>query len=275
MNITELSIKRPTLIVVIFAALTVFGIFSYKQLNYELLPNFSMPTITIMTIYPGASPSDVENSVTKKIEDVVSTTENIDDIRSFSQENVSYVIMEFKPSVNVDDIIQDVQRKINSIQSQLPKDVETPTITKFGMSDFPIMNIGVSSQMNQTELFDIVKHRISPELNGVKGVGEIILAGGEEREIAVNVKADKLEKYSLSLLQITQAIITANPDYPTGKIKNSSQQMQIRLSGKYKNIEDLRNLVITKNGGNSPVQLKDVAEVHDTYKEKKNYSSYH
>ncbi|MCK9617806.1 MAG: efflux RND transporter permease subunit [Lentimicrobiaceae bacterium] len=270
MNITELSIKRPTLIVVIFATLTFLGIYSYKQLNYELLPNFSMPTISIITIYPGASPSEVENSVSKKIEDAVSTTENIDNVKSFSQENISYVIMEFKSSTNVDDVIQVVQRKINSIQSELPKDVIAPTISKLGMSDIPIMNIMISSSLSPTQLNDLIKHRISPEISGIKGVGEILLSGGEEREISVNVNAAKLEKYNLSLLQVTQAVIAANADYPTGKIKNASQQMQIRLSGKYKSIADLENLVITYNNGMSPVQLKDVAEVRDSRKELQN-----
>ncbi|HAN19760.1 MAG: acriflavin resistance protein [Bacteroidetes bacterium GWC2_33_15] len=274
MNITELSIKRPTLIVVVFATLTFLGIFSYKQLNYELLPNFAMPVITIVTVYPGASPSEVENSVSKKIEDAISTTENIDNIRSFSQENISYVVMEFKPSADADEMIQVVQRKINSIKSQLPENVTYPTITTFGMSDFPIMNIMVSSNLNPTELYDLIKHRISPELNGIKGVGEIILAGGEEREISVNVNAAKLEKYNLSLLQVTQAVIAANADYPTGKIKNTSQQMQVRLSGKYKNLEDLQNLVITNNFGLSPVRLSDVAEVRDSRKELQNINRY-
>jgi len=270
MNITELSIKRPTLIVVIFAVLMFLGIFSYKKLNYELLPNIAMPAITIVTVYPGASPPEVENSVSKKIEDAVSTTENIDNIRSFSQENISYVVMEFKPSADVDDAIQVVQRKIDAIQAQLPEDATNPTISKFGMSDFPIMNIVVSSNMSPTRLFDLVKHRISPELNGVKGVGEIILTGGEEKEISVNVNAAKLEKHNLSLLQVTQAVISANADYPTGKIRNNEQQIQIRLSGKYKNLKNLEDVIIVNNSGNSPIRVKDVAEVLDSRKEIQN-----
>lgn len=270
MNITELSIKRPTLIVVIFAVLTFLGFFSYKQLNYELLPNFSMPVITIVTIYPGASPTEVENSVSKKIEDAISTTGSIDNIKSISQENISYVIMEFKPSTDVDYAIQEVQRKINAIQILLPEDAKVPVISKFGMSDFPIINITVSSNTDPTGLYDLVKHRISPELKGIKGVGEIILAGGEEREICVNINAAKLEKYGLSILQITQAVVSANADYPTGKIKNTSQQKQIRLSGKYKNLADLENLVVANNSGNSPVRLKDVAEIRDTRKDLQN-----
>ncbi len=267
MNITELSIKRPTLIVVIFAILAFLGTYCYRQLNYELFPNFSMPVVAIVTFYPGASSTEVENSVTKKIEDAVSTAEDIDNIKSTSQENVSYVIMEFKPSADLDNTLQIVQRKVNAIQSQLPEDVLTPTISNFGMGDFPIMNIAVSSGTNTTELYDFVKHRISPELNGIKGVGEILITGGDEREICVNVNAAKLENYKLSILQVTQAVLSSNADFPTGKIKNVSQQMQIRLSGKYKNVTDIENLVIANDENNSAVLLKDVADVVDSKKE--------
>ncbi|GAP69511.1 multidrug efflux pump subunit AcrB [Bacteroidales bacterium 6E] len=274
MNITELSIKRPTLIVVIFAALAFLGIFSYQKLNYELLPNFAMPALTIVTTYPGASSSEVENSVTKKIEDAVSTTENIDNIKSYSQENISYIIMQFKASADIDEITDIVQRKVNAVQSQLPDDATTPTISTFGMSDFPIMNITVSANANPTELYDMVKHRISTELSGVKGVGEISIAGGEEREIQVNVNAAKLEKYKLSLLQVNYALLYANMDYPTGKIKNPRQQIPVRLSGKYKTVTDIENLIIANSPDNSPIRVKDIAEVSDTRKETLNINRY-
>ncbi|MGV8136956.1 MAG: efflux RND transporter permease subunit [Mangrovibacterium sp.] len=274
MNLTELSIKRPTLIVVIFAALAFLGIFSYQKLNYELLPNFAMPALTIVTTYPGASSSEVENSVTKKIEDAVSTTENIDNIKSYSQENISYIIMQFKASADIDEVTDIVQRKVNAVQSQLPEDTGTPAITTFGMSDFPIMNITVSANARPTELYDMVKHRISPELSGVKGVGEINIAGGEEREIQVNVNAAKLEKYKLSLLQVNHALLYANMDYPTGKIKNPGQQIPVRLSGKYKTVTEIENLIIANSPDNSPVRVKDIAEVSDTRKETLNINRY-
>ncbi|HEX2922290.1 MAG TPA: efflux RND transporter permease subunit [Bacteroidales bacterium] len=274
MNITELSIKRPTLIVVIFAALAFLGIYSYRMLNYELLPNFALPALTITTAYPGASSSEVENSVTKKIEDAVSTTENIDNIKSYSQENVSFIVMQFKAAADLDEITQIVQRKVNSALYQLPEDVTTPTITTFGINDFPIMNIVVSGNVGPTELYDLVKHRISPELNSVKGVGEISISGGEEREIQVNVNASRLETYKLPLQQVMYALASANVDFPTGRIKNGDQQVPVRLSGKYRTVEDIENLVVINSANNSPVRLKDIATVIDTRKEIRNINRY-
>ncbi len=266
MNITELSIKRPTVIAVIFTALTFLGIFCYQKLNYELLPDFTMPALTIVSVYPGASASEVESEVTKKIEDAVSTVGEIDNIRSYSQENISYIVIEFNASANVDDLIETVQRKVNTVRSQLPSEVDDPVITTFGMNDFPIMSITVSSDKMASELNDLVKHRITQDLSGVKGVGEIIVTGGEEREIRVDIKADRLEKHNLSLLQVTREIIKANTEFPTGKIKNDKQQMQVRLSGKFKTVADIENLIITTYGA-SPVRLKDVADISDTRKE--------
>lgn len=274
MNITELSIKRPTLIVVVFLALSFLGIYSYQKLNYELLPNFAMPALTIVTTYPGASSSEVENSITKKIEDAVSTTENIDNIKSYSQENISFIVMQFKASSDIDKITQIVQRKINTVQAQLPEEASTPTLSTFGMNDFPIIQIAVSAKTNPTELYDLVKHRVSPELSGVKGVGEVIIAGGEEREIQVNVNAASLEKYKLSLFQISNALLSANVDYPTGKIKNPEQQIPVRLSGKYKKKSDIENLIITNSPDNSPIRIKDVAIVSDTREEISNINRY-
>ncbi|HEX2969364.1 MAG TPA: efflux RND transporter permease subunit [Bacteroidales bacterium] len=274
MNITELSIKRPTLIVVIFSALTFLGIFCYNRLNYELLPNFAMPALTIVTVYPGASSSEVENSVTKKIEDAVSTTENIDNIKSYSQENISYVVMEFKSSGDIDELTQIVQRKVNAVMSQLPEEVITPTISTFGMNDFPIMNIIVSAKINPIEMYDLVKHRISPELNSVKGVGEIVISGGEEREIRVSISAAKLEKYGLPIQQVMYTLLASNIDYPTGRIKNQDEQIPVRLSGKSQTVTDIGNLIIVNSENNSPVRLKDVAQITDTRKETSNINRY-
>ena len=267
MNITKLSISRPTLVVVFFSILVFLGIFSYKNLNYELMPEFSSPMFTIAAIYPGASPSEVENSVTKKIEDVITTVENVDNIRSFSQEGISFLFVSLKQAANVDLVLQDAQRKVNAIKSSLPEGVLDPTITKLAINELPIMNIGVTSSMNATEFYDLLKHRIQPDLVRVEGVAEVSLIGGTEREIRVSLNPAKLESCNISALQVLQAIQSANLDFPTGKIKNQQNQLVIRLSAKFKNIEDIRNVIVTVDQSGSPVKLRDIAEVLDTEKD--------
>ena len=267
MSITEIAIKRPSLIVVIFSVLIFLGLFSYQQLGYELLPKINNPFLSVGTMYPGASPEEVENSVSKKVEDALASMENIESMRSISQEGYSTVIIELKPSTDVDIAIQDAQRKINKILSDLPDDAKTPSISKINFSEMPIIRLGAGAKLPPTELYDIVSQRIQPSLSRLEGVGQVNLVGGEEREIKVNIDAKKLEAYNLSLLQVSQAIKKSNLDFPTGKIKNEDGQNLIRLSAKYKNLNELENVVISVSKEGSPIKVKDVAEIQDSQKE--------
>jgi HAE1 family hydrophobic/amphiphilic exporter-1 len=267
MSLTEIAIKRPSLIVVIFSVLTFLGIASYNSLGYELLPKMDFPVFNVMTVYPGASPSEVENSVTKKIEDAVASLENIENIRSFSQENVSLVFVQLKPGTPTDKIMQDAQRKVNAIVATLPKDIKTPSLNKVNFSEMPIMRIGVTAKLSPTQLYDVVKQRVQPSLSKLAGVGQLNIVGGDEREIRVNIDAKKLEAHHLSILQVRQAIQSSNADFPTGKIKTSENQNIIRLAGKFKTLKDLENVVIATDDNGSPIQLHKVAEIQDTQKE--------
>jgi hydrophobic/amphiphilic exporter-1 (mainly G- bacteria), HAE1 family len=267
-SITEIAVKRPTLIVVIFAVLTFLGILGYRQLNYELMPKFTMPVVTVFTIYPGAAPSEVENSVTKKIEDALATVENLDEIKSTSSEGVSSVVLMLKQNASPDLAMQEAQRKVNAIMSQLPDDIESPTLNKFSFDDMPVLRAGVSANMPPRELYDIVKNEISPALSKVPGAAQVTLIGGEEREIRVNVNRERAQSYGISLLQINQAIQGANLDFPTGKIRSDEKQVAIRLAGKLQSLEDLENIVITQDRKTgSHVRLKDIAVVEDAAKD--------
>jgi hydrophobic/amphiphilic exporter-1 (mainly G- bacteria), HAE1 family len=267
MNITKISVNRPTLVVVIFTVLIFLGISSYKSLNYELAPNFSSPVFTVITIYPGASPSEVENGVTKKVEDVITSVENLDNIRSISQEGVSILVITLKLSANVDNAIQDAQRRLSAAKSLLPTGVLDPMVTKFSINDLPVMNIGTTASVPSTEFYNLLKYNIQPELARIKGVGEISIIGGNEREIRVNLDPQKLEAYNLSSLQVLQAIQSSNLEFPTGKIQTNDAQMVIRLSAKFKSIQDIENVVVAVNKNDSKLLLKDIAEVLDVEKE--------
>lgn len=267
MTITELAIKRPTLIVVIFAALTVLGIYSYTQLDYELLPKITPPVITIATVYPGASPNEVETSVTKPIEDAISTLDEIDNVNSTSSEGISFVMIQFKQAADVDFALQNAQRKVNEILSQLPDDVKPPTLSKFALDEIPVLRMGVTSKMQSSEFYQFIKDRIQPRLSKIPGVGQITLVGGDEREIRVNLSADKLKGYGLSILQVTQSIKSSNLDFPTGKVEDSKEQLIVRIAGKFSSINALKNLVVARTKDGSDIHLDDVAEVYDGTKD--------
>jgi len=267
MTLTEIAIKRPTLIVVIFTVLIFMGIVSYFSLNYELFPKYSQPVLVVVTAYPGASPSEVENSVTKKIEDAISSLEDIDNIQSTSSEGNSVVVVIFKNSADMDKATEDATRKVANIEYLLPEDVKRPIISNFSMDDIPIMRLGLTANIPSTELYDLVKNKIKPMISTINGISQVDIVGGEEREIRINVDNNKLKAHGISILQITQAIRSANMEFPTGKIKDQSQEVIIRLSGKFVALEDLKNLVVKSDAGGSPVRLEDVADVSDSKKE--------
>jgi hydrophobic/amphiphilic exporter-1 (mainly G- bacteria), HAE1 family len=266
MKLAEVSIKRPTLVIVLFIVLILGGLLSYKSLNYELLPKFSPSVVSVTTIYPGASPSEVENTVSKKIEDAVSSMENIKKLDTRSYESVSSVIITLNSGTDVDYALNDAQRRINAMLKDLPEDVDPPSLNKFSLDDLPIMTMSASGKLEEAAFYDLMDKRIAPVLSRVEGVAKVNLIGGQEREIQVSIDADRLDGYGLSLLQVQNAILSSNLDFPTGSVQTREQDVLIRLSGKYKTVEELRNLVIANKNG-AQVRLMDVADVQDTQKD--------
>jgi len=265
MKLAEISIKRPSLVIVLFTILTLGGLFSYNQLGYELIPKFDMNVITVSTVYPGASPSEVENTVTKKIEDAIASLENIKKIDSKSYESLSVVSITLTSDANVDVSMNDAQRKINAIISNLPDDAKTPGLNKFSLSDMPIITLGAYGKMDEAAFYDLIDKKVTPVLSRVQGVAQVNIIGGQEREIQVNLDATKMQGYGLSIPQVQQTILASNLDFPTGNIQTRDQKILIRLAGKYKSVEELRNLVVSSQNG-IQIRLQDIADVQDTQK---------
>src|SRR5690606_30851976 len=207
MKIAEISIKRPTLVVVLFTILTLGGIFSYTQLGYELIPKFEVNVVTVTTMYPGASPSEAENTVTRHIEDAISTMENIKKIESKSFESLSLVMITLTEKANADLSLNDAQRKINAIIKDLPDDVDPPSLSKFSLDDLPIMTIGATANMDDVAFYDLLDKKIQPILSRVDGVAQVDLIGGQERESQVRLNAQKMQGSGISVPQVQQTIL--------------------------------------------------------------------
>jgi HAE1 family hydrophobic/amphiphilic exporter-1 len=267
MTLTELAIKRPTLVVVVFTVLAVLGGFSYFQLNYELLPKMSIPVVTITTVYPGASPYEVENNVSRVIEDAVSGIDKIDNVRSVSYEGMSLVVIEFKQDANIDFVVQDASRKVSAILSRLPTDARPPTVSKIAFDEIPVLRMGITSRMDSREFYQFIKDRIQPRISQIAGVAQVSLTGGEEREIKVNLNAQKVRAYGLSVLQIMQAVRNANMDFPTGKFKDADAQFVVRIAGKFTSVDDMRQLVVGRSRQGGEIRLGDIAEIQDGRKD--------
>jgi len=266
MKLAEISIKRPTLVIVLFTVLILGGLLSYTMLNYELLPKFSPSVVSVTTVYPGASPSEVENTVSKKIEDAVSSMENIKKLETKSFESLSIITITLNSGTDVDLALNDAQRKVNAILGDLPDDVDPPSLNKFSLDDLPIMTLSSSGRINEADFYDLIDKRIAPVLSRVPGVAQVNLIGGQEREVQVNIDASKLEGFGLSLSQVQTAILSSNLDFPTGSVQTREQDILIRLAGKYKDVEELRNLVVFNKNG-VQVRLREIADVQDTQKD--------
>lgn len=264
----KLSINRPTILVVVFTILITLGLFSYTQLRYELIPDISPPLITVSTIYPGASPSEIENTISKKIEDALSSLERIKAIRSTSLENFSIIIVNFEEGVNIDLILLEAQRKLGEITAELPQDARAPVLSKFSTGELPIMNIGATAALSSSDFYVLLNERIKPTLSTIQGVAQVSMVGGREREIQVNVRKDRLEQLNVSILQIVKAIRESNLEFPTGRVQNENQQILIKLAGQFTSLDELRELVISQSPfTGAPIKLYEVAEVLDTEKD--------
>lgn len=267
MTISELSIKRPILVIVTFLAITIIGLFAYTQLKYETFPNMTAPVVAVITKYENASPSVVESSVTKKIENAISGVNNVDTIRSTSSEGASMVIVELTNGADVDVALRDIQNKVNRILDSLPDDASQPTYSKFSNDDRPVMSIGATSNMKSVDFSTFLSNYIEPQLSKKSGVAQINLIGNADREIQVNVDSQKLQAYGISNSTIATAIRNANLDYPTGSVKDQDGKYTVRLAGTIKSIEQLKNLVI-KCSDDGEILLSDVADVRDGSKDR-------
>ena len=274
MNITEISIKRPSLIIVLFSILTLLGFIGYKNLSYELMPDFNQPVVVIKTVYPGAEPNEVETSVSRKIEDALSNLEGVDYLVTKSLPNASIIIANLKYGTDLDKKMQDDQRYIDNIRKDLPQDILSPLMSKVSPNDLPIMSISATSNLSSTEFYQKMKDDYLPQIQQIKGVAEITVLGGEEREIQVKINQDKLKLYKISMIQVVEAINKSGLDLPAGKVQTDKESNSVRLTGKFTSLEDIKNVQVAMPVLGSPVYVKDVAVVMDGIKETTSVSRY-
>lgn len=263
MSITEIAVKRPLLIVVIFTVLILFGIASYFSLSYNLLPKIEVPTITINTLYHGAGAQEVESSVTKKLEDAFSSVEGLDQLNSSSQPGLSQIIMQFKAGVNIDKAVEDVQRKVDQQINLLPSNSDKPVVNKVDLDAAPVIRAGVTSNQSDRDMYSLVDQQLKPLLQNVAGVGQVNIIGGEQREIQVNIDPEKMRGYGLTVTQVTAAVSNSNQSFPAGSITTNNQETSIQYDAKLASVDQLRNTIVKQLTNGGSVYLRDVADVSD------------
>ena len=271
MNLYEFSVKRPITVLMVILAVFLLGFVSLSRLKIDLLPDITLPVVTITTSYPGAGPEEVETLVTKPLEEAAGTVKNLDEISSYSMEGVSNIMVRFKWGTDIDLGAMDVKEKIDPVIDNLPSEAHRPVISKIDISAMiPVVGIAITGADLKT-LRDLADNVIKKDLERVTGVAMATPMGGLQREIRVEVDPSRLKAYGIAIEQVTQAISAENKNLPTGYIKGPKNEYLVRVVGEVSNPQELGNITLTiKNG--APILLKDVAKIKDTTKEPTSYS---
>jgi HAE1 family hydrophobic/amphiphilic exporter-1 len=257
-----------------FGIFILMGVIGFMNLSYELLPDFSQPVVVIKTMYPGAEPHEVENTVSRKLEDALSNLEGIDYMETYSLPNASVIIVNLKYGTDLDNTMQNAQRYIDNIKNDLPDEILSPQMSKVSPNDLPIMSISATADLPPTVFYQKMKDDFLPRLQQLNGVAEITMLGGEEREIQIKVDQEKLKHYKISLIQLVEAIKQSGIDIPSGEVKTDKEYHSVRLIGKFRDVEQIMNVQVAMAAPGSPVYVKDVASVIDGIKEITSVSRY-
>ncbi len=266
MNIYKTSVNNPITTIILFVAIMIFGGVSLTRLGIDLFPDIESNAMMVMTTYPGASAEDIENNVTRPIENVLNGVDHLKDITSQSKENISIVSLEFEYGYDLDILANDVRDKLDML-STLPDGVSQPIIFKFSSDMFPVLMVGVTADESLSGLYKILDDQIVTPLARVDGVGTVSIAGIPQREIQVYCDPSKLEAYNLSIEQISSAIAAANRNTPAGSFDIGSNAYSLRVDHEFEDPSEMYNLVVGYRNG-APILLSDVASINDTVQER-------
>ncbi|MCH8246277.1 MAG: efflux RND transporter permease subunit [Bacteroidetes bacterium] len=270
MKITNTAIKYHTTVVVATVILTLGGIYSYVTIPKEAAPSIEIPNIGVSTIYPGASPDDIESLITQHIEREVQSISGIKEIRSTSTEGVSSILIEFEPDVSIDDAFSKVRDKVDLARADLPSDVEEPFVYEFDFSAFPILTVNLSAPYPLTRLKEVAED-LQEEIEAIQSVLEVDLIGGLDREVQINVDLSRLQSYNLTFTDLVDMIWDENTNLPGGSVDVDHLNYLVRVDGEFEDPSEIENLIIRMEGG-VPIYVRDVAEVDFGFKDRESFA---
>ncbi len=292
MKLSRFSVNRPVTITMIFLGVALLGFISWKRLPQELFPPITYPQLTVVTLYGNAAPEEMENLITKPLEEAIGTVKDLKKIKSISREGVSMVTAEFDWGTNMGFAHLELREKIDPVKELLPLESEDPTILPVNPFSRPIMILSVTGQETPRELLKIAR-RIKDKIEKVTGVASATISGGKEREILVEVDQGRLQASRISILSVVEALKNSNLNYPAGTTKGKLYEYLIRTMGEFKTVSEIKDTVVevdTINSSKRPqklsreeeeselyeekrlILLSDLATVKDTLKEDKSYS---
>lgn len=269
--IWDICIRRPVFTLMLVLGPVVLGLASYSRLGVELFPNVDVPVVVVTTTLKGASVDEMESAVTKPLEEAVNTVSGIDELRSTTREGVSQIVISFKLEKDGDVAAQEVRDKMSLIQSLLPVGTDVPKVEKFNLDASPVVTIAVSGRRSLREVTEIAKKKIKEDLEGVYGVGAVVLVGGETRAVNVTVKPDQLRAQHLSIEDVRQALQRQNLELPGGKVDAGSSEQGLRTLGRVQKVDDFREVIVANRNG-FPIRVEQIADVKDGIEEPRGQS---
>ncbi len=261
------AVKRPIMTTLCFVTVVILGIFSLAKLPIDLYPDIDTNTLMVITMYPGASAEDIEQNVTKPLENILNSVEHLKHITSASRENTSVITLEFEYGYDIDVLTNDVRDKLDMVKSSLPDDSENPIIFKFSTDMIPICLLSVEATESMPGLYKILDENVANPLARVDGVGTVSISGAPKREVHVYVDPNRLEAYNLSVEQISNVIGAENRNVPGGAFDIGSNTYSLRVKGEFAETDELRNIPVGSYQGKI-VYLRDVATVDDSLEER-------
>ena len=267
MRLPKIAVNKPVATTMAFLAILLFGLVSLNRLPLDIMPEMELPTLTVMTVYPGASAEEVEEQVTQPLEEILAGTENLKDITSTSRENVSFISLQFDWGANISEASSSARDLIELTKRELPDDAQSPVIYKVNSSMFPVLVYGVTAQENYDAINEIIKDDIASPIKKIEGVGSVIYVGQPEREIKVRVNPHKLDAYNLSVDEVSSILKSENLSIPGGNIKVGASDFSVKVPAQFETTDEIRDISLV-NFNDRIIKLKDIATVVDGFKDK-------
>ncbi len=267
MSLYSSAVKRPIMTTLCFVAVAIMGLFSLKMLPIDLYPDIDTNTIMVMTTYQGASAQDIEQNVTRPLENTLNAVENLKHITSKSRENISVITLEFEYGKDIDVLTNDVRDKLDMVSSMLPDDAETPIIFKFSTDMIPIVLLSVQADESMPGLYKILDDAVANPLARVNGVGSVSISGAPKREIHVYVDPNRLEAYNMTIEQIASIVAAENRNVPGGSFDIGSETYSLRVQGEFSSSDQMADIVVGSYQGKN-IYLSDVARIDDSLEER-------
>src|SRR3954468_21666939 len=267
-KLAEICIRRPVFAAMIILALVVVGAASYGRLGVDRFPSVDLPTVSIRTTLPGSSTEETESEVSQIIEEAVNTVDGIDELRSISSGNTSFVIATFTLNRDIESAAQDIRDRIAGVVRKLPLDVQPPVVSKFNNDSSPVMSIALSGNRSLRELTEYADKVIKIQLERSPGVGEVQLVGGLQRAINIWIDPGRLAAYGIPITTVRQALVRQNAEAPGGNVTSGGREQTLRTMGRYQNPQELNDLVVATLNG-QPVRVRDLGAAEDGTKEQR------